>query len=239
MRFRIAAPFLAFALMLLAGCGPALLKPPMPLEGSLLPATFYVSDCPEHVGFIGSRDVAMGQSVCAGMLAALRDSSRRLGGGVNIISYSVGTKDAPKPFEPDKAAEAANGSRYRVILTPAYSYRAYETTAPGARTQATWVEASQPFAIEDVVTGKRGRATVPATPGALPGSTLAANAIVEGMRGPRCEALNKFSIRAPMKAMQIGKCATFALSDDTDEDDEDEDEAKAPAAPATGRAPAN
>lgn len=219
MRFRLAAPFLAAAPLFLAGCGPAVIKPPIPLEQSLLPATIYVPDCPSEDGFSGfmdGPDRAMGQSACRAMSAALVEKAQGLDGKVTFVAYKFDLK-APKPIEPDTRVEASIGSRYRIVLRPARSSR--------VRTdRISYVAATQAFSVLDIATGTAGWATVEASPGGVSGATKAAEALMSGVRGPRCEALNSFSARTAFHVLGAPKCTTFMLYPSHRDDDEDEDD---------------
>lgn len=214
MRFRFAAPLLAVALLFLAGCGPATLKTPMPLNDALLPATIYVPDCPSAESLLEalvSSDKAMGVSVCHEMDKALHAAASGFDGKVTFVLYSVGTKDAPRTFEPDKAAEASIQSRYRVILSPASSQRVYKDAGGTKGFHYSEVEASQTLSVVEIDTGKRGWATIAPLNGSQSGADTAAAAIMGGLRGPRCEVLNAFSFRASVHAVAVGTCKTFAL----------------------------
>jgi hypothetical protein len=220
MRFRLAVPSLAVALLFLAGCGPAVIKPPIPLEQSLLPATIYVPDCPSEDGFSGfmdGPDRAMGESACRAMSAALVEKARGLDGKVKFVAYKVDLK-APKPLEPDTSVEASIGTRYRIVLRPAQSSR--------IRTdRISYVAATEMFTVLDIATGTRGWATVEASPGGVSGATKAAETLIAGVRGPRCEALNSFSARTAFHVLGAPKCTTFMLyPSHRDDDDEDEDD---------------
>lgn len=228
MRLRFAVPLLMFAVVLLTGCGPAVIKPPIPLDQSLLPATIYVPDCPSEGGFSGfmnAADGAMGQSACRAMAAALVEKAQGLDGKVKFVAYKVDLK-APKPVEPDTSVEASNGSRYRIVLRPASSSR--------IRTdRISYVAATEMFTVLDIATGTRGWATVEASPGGVPGATKAAETLIAGLRGPRCEVLNSFSARTAFHVLGEPKCTTFMLypshRDDDDEDEDDDAKDKKPA----------
>ncbi|UPG96160.1 hypothetical protein [Luteibacter aegosomatissinici] len=213
MRIRLAAPLLAAALLFLAGCGPAVLKTPIPMGDALLPVTIYVPDCPVEGGFFGfidGRDAALGLKACQDMAAALRTKSQGLQGKVKVIDYSVGTKEQPREFAPDLAAEASIGTRYRMILAPAESHRV--TQDAGKYATVSSVDANLHFSVTDTVTGKRGWADVSAMPHHESGALEAAGVLMAGIRGPRCESLNDWSIRTSIHKLSVGQCKTFALN---------------------------
>ena len=247
MRLRLGVPSLAAVLLFVAGCGQAVIKPPLPLDESLLPATIYVPDCPldddGFLGFVGAMDRAMGESACRAMASALRVKAQGMDGKVNFVGYKVDLK-APKPVEPDTGVEASIGSRYRVVLPPARSNRVYQD-------HLSYVAANQSFSVFDTATGTLvGRGSVKASPGGVPGATSAAETLLAGLRGNRCELLNAFSARTAFHALSAPKCTTFALYPVNRDDDEDEDEdedgdkdskqapAQGPAASAPAAAPA-
>jgi hypothetical protein len=241
MRFRLGVPSLAAVLLFVAGCGQAVIKPPLPLDESLLPATIYVPDCPldddGFLGFVGAMDRAMGESACRQMGAALITKAQGMDGKVNFVNYKVDLK-APKPVEPDKGVEASIGSRYRVVLPPARSNRVYQD-------HVSYVAANQSFSVFDTATGTLvGRGSVKASPGGVPGATSAAETLLAGLRGNRCEVLNAFSARTAFHALSAPKCTTFALypvnrdDDEDDEEDGDKDGKQAPVQAPAASAPA-
>ncbi|MGY3231582.1 hypothetical protein ACVWWJ_003066 [Luteibacter sp. HA06] len=235
MRFRFAVPFLTAAFLFLAGCGQAVIKPPVPLDESLLPATIYVPDCPLNdegfLGFMGAMDRAMGESACRAMLLALADKAQGMSGEVNFVTYKVDLK-APKPVEPDKTAEASVHSRYRVILSPAQSSRVYQD-------HISYVAANQAFSVIDTATATVvGRGSVKASPGGMPGATDAAATLLAGLRGNRCELLNALSARTAFHALHAPKCTTFALYRFHPDDEEDDEDSQKDSKQAPSTAPA-
>jgi hypothetical protein len=223
------AALLVGASSLLAGCGEAVKRAPVPLDQPLTPATIYLPTCPpnEHTGLFDSRaaqDFEFGHGNCEAMGLVLTRELAPVFDKVRIVQYTP-SRDADRfAVKPDKATEAAIGSRYRIVLLPAYASR---TRTPGVQQYgkvekevSTWVD----FAVFSTATGQRiGEASLYSMNGAPSGAQEIGHLIALGVKGPRCQALNKYSMRAFSHAFD--GCQSFALYP-VDVDQAEDDDAK-------------
>ncbi|NII54689.1 hypothetical protein [Luteibacter sp. SG786] len=208
---------IAGASVLLAGCGEAVKRAPVPLEQSLLPATIYVPSCPPYDGFEGlpQRDWLAGDLSCRAMHERLALALQPVAGKVRIVDYAW-SKDAERfAVDPDKAVESSIGSRYRVVLRPVYASR-FRTPGlsparpPGAiggfqKELSVWEDLAVFSATTDEEIGEASLVSMQGGGGADEMAPLIAGGIV----GARCQALNKFSLKAFGHVMD--GCKTFAL----------------------------
>lgn len=222
--------------ILLAGCGEAVKRAPVPLDQPLTPATIYVPTCPlnEHTGLFdgrASQDFEFGRGNCEAMGLVLARELEPAFGKVRIVQYTRAKGAEPFAVEPDKATEAAIGSRYRIVLMPAYGTR---MRTPGVtqygrvdKDVSTWVD----FAVIATATGQQiGKASLFTMKGAPDGAQEIGHLIAQGTTGPRCQALNQYSMRAFSHVFD--GCKSFALYPvDVDDDAEDgeKDKQEAPA----------
>ena len=208
---------IAGASIFLSGCGEAIKKAPVPLDQSLLPATVYVPSCPAYEGFEGlpRRDWEAGDFACRDMHEQLALALQPVSEKVRIVDY-VWSKDAERfSVNPDKATETSIGSRYRVVLRPFYASRLRTpglspARPPGAiggfqKELSVWED----FAVFSAATDKEiGEASLVSLHGG-DGAREIAPLIAGGIMGSRCQALNKFSIKALTHVMD--GCKTFPL----------------------------
>lgn len=234
-RSLLAALFVG-ASILLAGCGEAVKRAPVPLDQPLTPSTIYLPTCPpnEHTGLFDSRaaqDFEFGRRSCEAMGLVLTRELEPLFDKVRIVQYTPSKEADRFAVEPDKATEAANGSRYRIVLMPAYASR---TRTPGVQQYgkvekevSTWLD----FAVFSTATGQQiGTASLYSMNGGPAGAQEIGHLIALGVKGPRCQALNKYSMRAFSHAFD--GCQSFALYPVDAEQAEDDDaraDARAPA----------
>lgn len=210
MRLPVLRPMLAAASILLAGCGAAVKQPPVPLDQPLLPATVYVAECPHDEGVFGALDRAPGAEVCASMRSAMDQEARAFGDAVRVVTYKP-TPGAPRfTLTPDAEAEAANHSRYRVVMMAAWSSR---QNAPVAGGTLTTLGISQPFAVVDIVSGSNvGQANLSPAQGGENGASEMARKLLAGLRGHRCEVLNRWSFAGAVHNSFGGQtCETYTL----------------------------
>jgi len=221
------------ASILLAGCGEAVKRAPVPLDEPLMPATIYLPTCPpnEHTALFDSRaaqDFEVGRGNCEAMSLVLTRELEPVFDKVRIVQYTP-AKDAERfAIEPDKATEAAIGSRYRIVLMPAYASR---MRTPGVQQYgrvekevSTWVD----FAVFSTATGQQiGKASLYSLNGAPSGAQEIGRLIAQGVKGPRCQALNQYSMRAFSHVFD--GCQSFALYPVDADQPEDDDAAKSDA----------
>lgn len=206
MRVRFLSPLVAAASILLSGCGEAVREPPVPLDQPLLPATIYVPDCPTEsgfLGFLGGADAAPGVATCRAMHDALVTDLRHVVDRVKLVDYKV-AKDAERfAVEPDKAAEASIGSKYRIVLMPAMSSRVRSG-------YMEYVATSMAVGVFDAGSGEQiGDAGFHTNNAGLAGAEEMTRLLAKGLAGPRCEVLNIYSLRT---ATHKGpECTSFIL----------------------------
>lgn len=199
------------AALLVSGCGEAIKRAPVPLEQSLLPATIYVPSCPPNEAFDGqsAQDWRIGNVSCTAMHGLLAKELEPVSDKVRIVDYAW-SRDADRfAVEPDKTIEASIESRYRVVLRPAAASR---TRTPGV-TQAGRLDKDvsiwEDFAVFSAATDEQiGYASLYSMQGVGSGAEIA-SVMARGIMGPRCQALNKLSLRAFSHAFD--GCKTFAL----------------------------
>lgn len=207
---------IASASLFLAGCGEAIKKAPIPLDQSLLPATIYVPSCPPYEGFEGlpERDWKAGDFSCRTMHDQLALALRPVADKVRIVDYAW-SKDAERfAVDPDKTTESSIGSRYRVVLRPFYASRLRTPGLSPARPPGSIggyqkeLSVWEDFAVFSATTDEEiGEASLVSLHG--DGAREIAPLIAGGIIGPRCQALNKFSIKALTHVMD--GCKTFPL----------------------------
>ncbi|WP_291779300.1 hypothetical protein [Luteibacter sp.] len=176
--------------------------------------TIYVATCPPPeggvLGFMGAMDRAPGEATCAAMLDSARRAARMVP-DIDVVSYAfsdpgVGLVRRFPEIEPDRDAEASHHSLYRVVLTPPRSSR---TTTTGG----SYVSTSMEFEVTEVATEKvLGRSTlVPVSAGRL-GADQLVSRLIAGLKGNRCEVLNKWSLSGIAHKAASGKsCDTYTL----------------------------
>jgi hypothetical protein len=205
----------AGASLLLAGCGEAIKRAPVPLEQPLLPATVYVPSCPSYEGFEGlpQRDWQAGDVSCRSMHDRLAEALQPVSDKVRIVDYAWSKEAERFEVNPDVATEASIGSRYRVVLRPAYASRMRTPGLTPARPPgavggiAKELSVWEDFAVFSAATGEEiGEASLLSMHG---GANEIAPLIAGGIMGPRCQALNKFSIKAFSHVLD--GCKTFPL----------------------------
>lgn len=208
---------IAGASLLLAACGEAIKRAPVPLEQPLLPATVYVPSCPAYEGLeaLPRRDWEAGDFSCRAMHERLAAGLKSVSDKVRIVDYAWSKEAERFAVEPDTTTESSIGSRYRVVLRPAYASRLRTPGLTPARPPgaiggiAKELSVWEDFAVFSAATGEEiGEASLLSMDGGG-GADEIAPLIAGGIMGPRCQALNKLSIKAFSHVFD--GCKTFPL----------------------------
>jgi hypothetical protein len=201
------------AALCLAGCGAAVRRPGVPIDQPLTPVAIYLQPCLQEPP---KRDDALaGELLCRSLPFALQAelTGRKL--DYRLIPASGGDGES---VTPDRAMEQSMGAHYRLIVERPTSSLVTSAVGPDQAPYSitSHLEAFVGLRIENV------QSDAPVGTGLihmlvsrdLPAAF--ARRIVNGLTGPRCESVNRWSLAGAFHSSFGAKCESFSIDDDSD-----------------------